>query len=116
MFFISAGLFLIISPGCRSLLKSVDTEDSGLPVLILPDFSLSELETMLDLVYRREARQADRRTVSRLEECLRLRDIDKENVCLFFSFRTSDLTPYMTQLRLSILFLPLSEIRVTNLW
>ena len=50
---------------------------------------------MLDLVYRREARQADRRTVSRLEECLRLRDIDKENVALLSYFRTSDWTPYM---------------------
>ena len=73
---------------------------------------------MLDLVYRRErreGREAERRIVGKLEDCLKLRDIDKENVCLFFYFRTSDLTPYMTQLRLSILFLPLSEIRVTNL-
>ena len=77
------------------LLQSTDTEDSGLTVLILPDFSLSELETLLDLVYRREARQPDRLMVSKLEDCLRLRDIDKENVCLFCYFRTSDLTPYM---------------------
>jgi len=70
----------------RLLLQSTDTEDSGLAVLILPDFSLSELETMLDLVYRREASQADRRMVNKLEDCLRLRDIDKENVCLFSYF------------------------------
>ena len=71
------------------LLESSDAEDSGLAVLILPDFSLSELETLLDLVYRKEARHArqpDRRVVSKLEDCLRLRDIDKENVCLFYYF------------------------------
>ena len=52
---------------------------------------------MLDLVYRREGRErreAERRIVGKLEDCLKLRDIDKENVCLFFYFRTSDLTPY----------------------
>ena len=58
-------------------------------MVILPDFSLSELQTMLDLVYRRErreGREAERRIVGKLEDCLKLRDIDKENVCLFFDF------------------------------
>ena len=44
---------------------------------------------MLDLVYRRErreGREAERRIVGKLEDCLKLRDIDKENVCLFFDF------------------------------
>ena len=91
------------------MLESTDTEDSGLAVVILPDFSLSEVQTMLDLVYRRQRRL---RMVSKLEDCLKLRDIDKENLCLFFYFRTSHLTPYMTQL--SILFLLISELRVTN--
>ena len=67
----------------RTLLASTDTEDSGLTVIILPDFSLSELQTLLDLVYRREASHTERRIVSKLEDCLRLRDISKENVCLF---------------------------------
>ena len=89
------------------MLESTDTEDSGLAVVILPDFSLSEVQTMLDLVYRRQRRL---RMVTKLEDCLKLRDIDKENLCLFFSFRTSHLTPYMTHLRWNILFL----LRVTN--
>ena len=56
----------------RSLLESVGTEESA--VVMLPDFTLTELQNLVDLVYRRETSL----DTSQLQDCLKLTNIYKE--------------------------------------
>ena len=59
----------------RNLLESVETEEE-LVVVILPDFTLSELKKLVDLVYRRDTRLD--LVTNQLHECFKLTNIYKE--------------------------------------
>ena len=46
-------------------------------VVILPDFTLTELQNLVDLVYRRETSLG----TTQLQDCLKLTNIHQERVC-----------------------------------
>ena len=48
-------------------------------MLLLPDFSLTQLQTLLDLVYRRDTRHTCLHT-AQLQECLKLTNINQVDV------------------------------------